>query len=86
MQSDRNEKEDVSRSREDIIPTTTEDSNDGIYEPDQPKRKIIPNAAFPFCGYNGNFNEGVYVEEYDEHYCSGFQVKMILNIFLDQGV
>ena len=38
------------------------------------KRKIVPNAAFPFCNYNGNDAEGVMLEEYNERYCNGFQV------------
>ena len=36
--------------------------------------KIVPNAMFPFCGYNNDYSEGVLVNEYDERYCSSFQV------------
>ena len=38
------------------------------------KRKIIANAAFPFCYYNGNYSEGIMLDEYNERYCNKFQV------------
>ena len=38
------------------------------------KRKIIANAAFPFCYYNGNYSEGIMLHEYKERYCNKFQV------------
>ena len=38
------------------------------------KRKIIANAAFPFCYYNGNYSEGIMLDEYKERYCNKFQV------------
>ena len=38
------------------------------------KRKIIANAVFPFCYYNGNYSEGIMLDEYNERYCNKFQV------------
>ena len=38
------------------------------------KRKIIANAAFPFCYYNGNYSEGIMLDDYNERYCNKFQV------------
>ena len=64
--------EELSKSKGTINGT----SNDDVYESDKPKRRIIPNAAFPFCEYGRKTNEGVYVEEYNEYYCNAFQVKL----------
>ena len=37
------------------------------------KDKIIPNAAFPFCKYDGD-SEGTLLPEYGDRYCNAFQV------------
>ena len=48
------------------IENTVDDEDDEI--------EVIPNAMFPFCAYNNDYSEGTYVKEYDERYCSSFQV------------
>ena len=35
---------------------------------------IVPNAAFPFCKYDGDDEDGVLVGEYGDRFCNAFQV------------
>jgi hypothetical protein len=37
--------------------------------------RIVPNAAFPFCKYDGNDNDGTLLKEYGDRYCNAFQVQ-----------
>ncbi len=36
--------------------------------------RIVPNAVFPFCKYDGDDDDGVLVEDYGDRYCNAFQV------------
>ena len=38
------------------------------------KDEIIPNAAFPFCKYDGDDEDGTLLPEYGDRYCNAFQV------------
>ena len=36
------------------------------------RKRIIPNAAFPFCFYSSE-TVGTYLDDYKEYYCNAFQ-------------
>ena len=37
--------------------------------------RIVPNAAFPFCKYDGDDSDGTLLPEYGDRYCNAFQVR-----------
>ena len=41
---------------------------------------VVPNAAFPFCKYDGSDDDGVHVDAYGERFCNAFQVRIPLQI------
>ena len=41
---------------------------------EKPKIKVVPDAAFPFCGFRDVWSVGALVPEYNEVYCNSFQV------------
>jgi hypothetical protein len=41
------------------------------------KMRIVPNAAFPFCKYDGDDTDGTLLPEYGDKYCNAFQVNIL---------
>ena len=66
---------DQSHNKERNASSNNESGDDIKNTEDARTIKMIPNAAFPFCGYNGNYSDGILVKEYNERYCNAFQVK-----------